>query len=178
MLLLASQPLTVFFLSVHLHRGYISQTALAVCLLASRTVSTLVYIYNTEKCLINSCSRTATGWNFNRTGYELCTSCCTHSIRNSSFCSIWIAMQSEAETNDKEEEPMQVLFTCFPGLEFPHSLDFFWGCHVSSPAFFHFMHQPSNVLLSGDTHSKSNCTHYSLVCASFYCVHSNKPLPL
>lgn len=35
-------------------------------------------------------------------------------------------MQSEAEKYDNEEESMQVLFTCLPGLEFPHTLDLFF----------------------------------------------------
>lgn len=35
-------------------------------------------------------------------------------------------MQSEAEKYDKEEESMQVLFTCLTGLEFPHTLDLFF----------------------------------------------------
>lgn len=71
-------------------------------------------------------------------------------------------MQSEAEKYDNEEESMQVLFTCLPSLEFPHTLDLFFRA-VSSLSLYHFMHQPSNVLHSSDTAVKAT-TPTTLLC--------------
>lgn len=73
-------------------------------------------------------------------------------------------MQSEAEKCDKEEESMQVLFTCLPGLEFPHTLDLFFRA-VMFPLYLsdHFMHQPSNVLHSSYTAVKAT-TPTTLLC--------------